>query len=167
MNAVLHVNRAGCAWHLLPHDFPPYQSVYGYCAAREKDGTTAAIRDLLRRRVREQAGRAGEPTAAIPDAQSVKTSGNPPESSQGIDAGKKIKGRKRHIATGTPGLLPAVLVTAAPVQDNPGGQALIRHLAAVQPDVTRIWAGAGYKRAVAGEGAAHGRQVEVHTKPAG
>jgi transposase len=87
VNAILHVNRAGCAWHLLPHDFPPYQSVYGYCAAREKDGTTAAIRDLLRRRVREQAGRAGEPTAAIPDAQSVKTSGNPPESSQGIDAG--------------------------------------------------------------------------------
>jgi transposase len=87
VNAILHVNRAGCAWHLLPHDFPPYQSVYGYCAAREKDGTTAAIRDLLRRRVREQAGRAGEPTAAILDAQSVKTSGNPPESSQGIDAG--------------------------------------------------------------------------------
>jgi hypothetical protein len=53
------------------------------------------------------------------------------------------------------------------VQDNAGGQALIRDLAAVQPDVTRIWAGAGDKRAVAGEGAAHGRQVEVHTKPAG
>jgi hypothetical protein len=80
---------------------------------------------------------------------------------------EKIKGRKRHIATGTPGLLPAVLVTAAPVQDNAGGQALIRQLAAVQPDVTRIWAGAGYRRAVAGEGAAHGMQVEVHTKPAG
>jgi hypothetical protein len=60
-----------------------------------------------------------------------------------------------------------VLVTAASVQDNAGGQALIRQLAAVQPDVTRIWAGAGYKRAVAGEGAAHGMQVEVYTKPAG
>src|ERR1019366_5426601 len=72
VKAILHVNRAGCAWHLLPHDFPPYQSVYGYWAAREKDGPTGPTRDLLRRRVREQAGRAGEPTAAIPDAQSVK-----------------------------------------------------------------------------------------------
>ena len=60
-----------------------------------------------------------------------------------------------------------MLVTAAPVQDNTGGQALIRHLTAVQPDVTRILAGAGDKRAVAGEGAPHGRQVEVPTKPAG
>jgi transposase len=59
VNAIVYVSRAGCAWHLLPHDFPPYQTVYGYYAAREKDGTTAAIHDLLRAWVREQAGRAG------------------------------------------------------------------------------------------------------------
>jgi transposase len=58
VNAILYVNRAGCAWRLLPHDFPPYRTVYDYYAKWEKDGTTQAIRDLLRGRVREQAGRA-------------------------------------------------------------------------------------------------------------
>src|ERR1019366_1571083 len=72
VNAILYVNRAGCAWHLLPHDFPPYRTVCGYYARWEKDGTTQAIRDLLR--VREQAGRAPDPTAAIIDARVVKTS---------------------------------------------------------------------------------------------
>jgi transposase len=167
VNAILYVNRAGCAWHLLPHDFPPYQTVYGYYAAWEKDGTTAAIHDLLRGKVRERAGRAAEPTAAILDAQSVKTSCNPPEATQGVDNAKKIKGRKRHIATGTLGLLLAVPVTAASVQDNPGGQALIRALAAGHLDVARVWVDAGYKRAVADEGAAHGIDVQVYSKPAG
>jgi hypothetical protein len=117
--------------------------------------------------VRKQAGRAPEPAVAILDAQSVKTSGNVPESSQGIDAGKKIKGRKRHIATDTLGLLLAVLVTAASVQDNTGGQALISSLAARHPAVTKAWADAGYKRAVAEEGACHGIDVQVYTRQPG
>ena len=91
----------------------------------------------------------------------MKTSSNPPESTQGIDAGKKIKGRKRHIATDTLGLLLVVLVTAASVQDNAGGTALIRELAARHPDVARAWVDSGYKRAVADEGAAHGIDVRV------
>ena len=59
VNAILYVNRAGCAWQLLPHDFPPYKTVYDYYANWETDGTTARIHDLLRAKVREQAGRAG------------------------------------------------------------------------------------------------------------
>ena len=90
VNAILYVNRAGCAWQLLPHDFPPYKTVYDYYARWEKDGTAEAIHDLLRRKVRERAGRSPGPSAALLDAQPVKTSGNVPESSQGIDAGKKI-----------------------------------------------------------------------------
>jgi transposase len=167
VNAILYVSRAGCAWHLLPHDFPPYKTVYGYYAAWEKDGTAAAIHDLLRAKVREQAGRSPEPSTAILDAQTVKTSCNPPESTQGIDAGKKIKGRKRHIATDTLGLLLAVLVTAASVQDNAGGQALIGALATAHPAVARAWADAGYKRAVADEGARRGIDVRVYTKQPG
>ena len=167
VNAILYVSRAGCAWHLLPHDFPPYKTVYGYYAAWEKDGTGGAIHDLLRRRVRQQAGRAAGHTTAILDAQSVKISCNPPEATQGIDAGKKIKGRKRHIATGTLGLLLAVLVTAASVQDNAGGQALITGLAAAHPAVARVWADAGYKRAVADEGARHGIDVQTYTRQPG
>ena len=163
VNAVLYVNRAGCAWHLLPHDFPPYKTVYGYYAAWEKEGITEAVHTLLRRRVREQASRSPQPTVAILDAQSVKTSSNVPETSQGIDAGKKIKGRKRHIATDTLGLLLVVLVTAASVQDNAGGQALIAALAARQPAVAKAWVDSGYKRAVADEGARHG--IAVHHRP--
>jgi len=167
VNAILYVNRAGCAWHLLPHDFPPYKTVYGYYAAWQKDGTAEAIHHLLRAKARERAGRSPGPSTAILDAQSVKTSANAPEATQGIDAGKKIKGRKRHIATDTLGLLLAVLVTAASVQDNAGGQALIRELAAGHPAVARAWVDSGYKRAVAEEGARHGIDVQVYTKQPG
>ncbi len=83
VNAILYVNRAGCAWHLLPHDFPPCKTVYDYYAKWEADGTAEAIHDLLRAKVRERAGRAAEPTAALVDAQPVKTSSNVPERSQG------------------------------------------------------------------------------------
>jgi transposase len=167
VNAILYVNRAGCAWHLLPHDFPPYKTVFDYYAKWEKDGTTRQIHDLLRRRVREQAGRDGEPTAALIDAQSVKTSGNVPESSQGIDAGKKIKGRKRHIATDTLGLLLVVLVTAASVQDTPGGRAVVGELAARHPAVIKARVDAGYQRSVAETGAACGIDVQVVSKDPG
>ena len=86
------MNRTGIAWEYLPHDFPPYKTVYDYYAKWEVDGTTEAIHDMLRRKARQHAGRAAEPTAAIMDAQSIRTSANVPESSQGIDAAKKIKG---------------------------------------------------------------------------
>jgi len=93
VNAILYVNRTGIAWEYLPHDFPPYKTVYDYYVMLEKAGTTETIHDELRRRVRTAAGRSGQPSAAILDAQSIRTSGNVPESSQGTGAGKKIKGR--------------------------------------------------------------------------
>ena len=164
VNAILYVSRAGCAWHLLPHDFPPHQSVYYYYAAWQKDGTTGQIHGLLRGKVRTQAGRAPGPATAIYDAQSVKTSVNVPESSQGIDAGKKIKGRKRHIATDTLGLILVVLVTAASVQDNAGGIALTQHVAARHPSVAQAWVDQGYKKAVAQDAARHGIDVRVYAK---
>src|ERR1017187_8661891 len=122
VNAILYVNRTGIAWEYLPHDFPPFKTVYDYYAKWEAGGLTEAIHDELRRKVRKAAGRSAEPSAAILDAQSIRTSGNVPESSPGIDAGKKIKGRKRHIATDTLGLLLVLLVTAASVQDTTGGR---------------------------------------------
>lgn len=99
VNAILYVCRTGIAWEYLPHDFPPCKTVYDYYAKWEADGTTETLHDLLRQQARGVHGRTTHPTAAIIDAQSVKTSCNVDESSQGIDAGKKIKGRKRHIAT--------------------------------------------------------------------
>ncbi|HET8662418.1 MAG TPA: transposase [Micromonosporaceae bacterium] len=101
MNAILYVNRSGVP-----------TSPCG------KEGITEAIHDALRGKVRQAAGRDAAPTAAILDAQTVKTSGNVPEHAQGIDAGKKIKETKRHVATDVLGLLLVVLVTAASVHDT-------------------------------------------------
>src|SRR3954454_7857112 len=91
VNAILYVARTGVAWEYLPHDFPPAKTVYDYYAKWEKDGTTAGIHDLLRSWVREALGRAAQPSAAVLDAQSVKTSCNVRESERGIDAAKEIK----------------------------------------------------------------------------
>ncbi len=118
VNAILYVNRTGIPWEYLPHDFPLYKTVYDYYAKWEADGTNQQIHNLLRDQTRRLHGRRAEPTAAGVDAQSVKTSANVAESSQGIDAGKKIKGRKRHLITDTLGLVLAVLVTAANVHDT-------------------------------------------------
>ncbi len=145
VNAILYVNRTGMAWEYLPHDFPPCKTVYDYYARWEADGTTQAIHDLLRAKVREQAGRAAGPTAAITGARVVKTSSNAPESSQGYDAGKRTKGRKQHIATDTLGLLLAVVITAASVQDTNGGKDVTARLAAGHPSVTAGWVDGGYK----------------------
>ena len=167
VNAILYVNRTGIAWEYLPHDFPPYKTVYDYYAKWEADGTTEQIHDLLRGKVREAAGRSEQPSAAILDAQSVKTSAIVPESSQGIDAGKLIKGRKRHIATDTLGLLLVLMVTAASVQDTTGGRDVVRELAARHPAVVKAWADSGYKRSVIETGAVHGIDVQVVSKEPG
>src|SRR5262245_51113090 len=119
------------------------------------------MHDMLRAKVRQAAGRAAQPSAAILDAQSVKTSSNVAESDQGIDAGKKIKGRKRHVAIDTLGLLLVVLVTAASVHDTAGGRDLVDALAGSYPTVVKTWVDAGYQRSVIERGTAHGIDVEV------
>ncbi|WP_434097333.1 transposase [Streptomyces pharetrae] len=85
-------SRRTLPWEHLPHDFPPYKTVYDDYAKWEADGTTRQVRDLLRDKTRRAHGRSAEPTAAVVDAQSVKTSANVAETSQGIDAGRKISG---------------------------------------------------------------------------
>jgi transposase len=164
VNAVLYVNRTGIAWEYLPHDFPPYKTVHGYFALWEKEGVTEAIHDALRDKVRQAAGRDVEPSAVIVDAQTVKTSSNVAEHCQGIDAGKKIKGTKRHIATDVLGLLLVVLVTAASVQDTVGGRAVVEQVAARHPIVSVAWVDSGYKQSVIDTGAAYGIDVQVVTK---
>jgi transposase len=90
VNAILYVNRTGMAWEYLPHDFPPYKTVYHYYAMWEADGTAEAIHDALRAGVHVHKGLDESPTAAIVDSQTVKVSNNVPESSQGVDMAKKI-----------------------------------------------------------------------------
>jgi transposase len=164
VDAILYVNRAGIPWDLLPHDFPPHQTVYSYYAMWEKEGITKRIHDMLRGKVRREAGRDEQPTAAILDAQSVKTSANVPEKSQGIDAGKRIKGRKRHIATDVLGLILVLIVTAANVHDTVGGRELIDQVAATQPKVSKTWVDSGYKQSVIDRGKKRDITVEVVTK---
>jgi transposase len=164
VNAILYVNRTGIGWDYLPHDLPPRSTVYWYYAEWERDGTTEVIHELLRRRVRVAAGRSAEPTAALVDSQSIRTSSNVPEASQGIDAGKRIKGRKRHIVTDTLGLLLVVMVTAACIQDTTGGRTLMDTLAARHPSVVKAWVDSGYTRSVIERGTAYGIDVEVVSK---
>ncbi|WP_369394637.1 IS5 family transposase [Streptomyces sp. CG1] len=165
VNAILYVNRTGIPWEYLPHDFPPYKTVYDYYAKWEADGTTEQVHDLLCDKTRRAHGRDTQPTAAVVDAQSVKTWGNVPETSQGIDAGKEIKGRKRHLITDTLGLVLAVLVTPASVHDTVGGKLLLDDLAAAHPRVTKVRADGGYQSVIFNHGAALGIDVEVVQRP--
>jgi transposase len=165
VNAILYVCRTGIAWAYLPHDFPPYQTVYDYYAKWEVDGTTEALHALLREQVRVAKGRAVAPAVAICASQSVKTSCNVSESSQGIDAGKKIKGRKRHIATDVLGLLLTVIVTAASVQDSTAGQQVLDRIAVEHPTVSATWVDGGDNNAVVNHGALLGIQVDVVKRP--
>ena len=167
VNAILYVNRTGIAWEYLPHDFPPFKTVYDYYAKWEADGTTEAIHDELRRKVRKAAGRSAEPSARSWTPSRSSTSGNVPESSRESMPERDQEGRKRHIATDTLGLLLVLLVTAASVQDTTGGRDVVSELAARHPGVVRAWADSGYKRSVIERGAAHGIDVEVVSKDPG
>jgi putative transposase len=116
VNAILYVVRNGCTWRSLPHDFPPWRTVYGYFRAWMEDGTWDQVVAELRPQVREHAGRPWSPQTAAIDSQSVKTAGSGGE--KGYDAAKKVSGRKRHILVDSLGLLLAVVVTSAAVDDG-------------------------------------------------
>jgi putative transposase len=120
VNAIFYLTREGCAWRALPHDLPPWRTVYNYFEAWKRDGTWDRFLTALRRRVRRAAGRDPDPRVACLDSQSTKTAGGGLE--VGTDGGKKVRRRKRHSAGDTLGLLLAVVVTAANVNDARAAQ---------------------------------------------
>ena len=126
LNAIFYITHEGCTWRALPHDFPPWRTVYNYFDAWKRDGTWDRIIDILRVRLRAAAGRPTSPRVACIDSQSVKTAGGGQE--VGTDGGKRVCGRKRHIVVDTMGLLLAVVVTAAHVDDAAAAQRLFAQM---------------------------------------
>jgi transposase len=133
LDAILYIDRTRIPWLYLPYDFAPWETVYGYFAAWQKHDVFDQLNGPLHRLVRQAEGRDAEPSAYVLNGQSIKNSANVPAAGQGIDAGKKIAGRKRHIGVDNLSLLLAVLVTAASVSDNAGGIHVLSHTAADNP----------------------------------
>jgi len=143
VNAILYLLRSGCAWRYLPHDFPKWTTVYYYFRRWRDLEWLAKLNGELRAQVRLADGRDKDPSAAIIDSQSVKTTEQGGE--KGYDAGKKVNGRKRHILVDTLGLLLCVKVLAANIQDRDGAQALLSEVKERMPRLYLIWADGGYR----------------------
>ena len=142
LNAIFYIVRSGCTWRMLPHDLPPWKTVYHYFRLWRKDGTWERINSALRVEVRVAAGREPEPSAAVIDSQSVKTTETP--GVRGYDAGKKVNGRKRHLLVDTLGLVLMVVVHAANIQDRDGARLLLEKARGRFPRLRLIWADGGY-----------------------
>jgi len=148
VNAMVYVLRTGCQWRNLPQDFAPWGTVYHYYRCWKRNRLWEQIHTHLREQVRQVAGRQRHASAAILDSQSVKSSECSEE--RGYDAGKKIKGRKRHILVDTMGLLLLAMVLPAQIQDRDGAKQLLAAYFAQAPRrrVKHIWADGGYAGAL-------------------
>jgi transposase len=144
LDAIFYLVRGGIAWRALPQEFPPWQTVYSCFRRWAKTGAWQRIHDALRDQVRVRAGRKATPTAAIIDSQSVRGADTVPAPTRGWDNGKKVGGRKRHVAVDCLGLLLAVVVTAANVQDRDGAHPLLALLRERFSTISLVWADGGY-----------------------
>ncbi len=143
-NAILYMLKTGCQWRMLPRDFPKWELVYYYFTCWKKNGIIEQIHEALRDMVRKQAGRNESPSLACIDSQSVKTTRLGGQD-RGVDGGKKIKGRKRHIITDSTGLLLAVVVHAANLHDSKGASDVIELLRGRFNRLVKILADGGYR----------------------
>jgi transposase len=142
VDACCYVVRTGCAWRLLPKSFPPWRGVYKAFSRWAAAGTFEAMHDRLRQQWRDRIGRNPEPTAAIIDAQSTRSTAQGGMS--GFDAGKKVKGRKRHLVVDTLGLLLALTVTSAAVQDRDAAVPVVAQAMAKVPGLRKLYTDAAY-----------------------
>lgn len=167
VDAVLYVLRTGCQWRMLPHDFPPWKSVYNLFYRWHGSGLWERIHDALRTQVRRSVGKRPQPTAAVIDSQSVKTT-HVAGPARGYDAGKNVKGRKRHVAVDTLGLLLAVVVHAADEQDWNAAPLVLLRLREKTTRIRVVFADTvyGYCDLPAMTEAALGFRIEIVKRPA-
>lgn len=142
VNAILYLLRTGCAWRMLPVDFPPWSTVHSHYRRWRLIGVWPHVHDQLRDMLHERMGRSAQPSAGILDSQSVKTSeaGGP----RGFDGAKKVNGRKRHVLVDTTGLILNVVVHPADVQDREGGKLVLDGITQKLPKLEKVWADQGY-----------------------
>jgi putative transposase len=143
INGIFYVNKTGCQWRMLPQEFGPWETVYGYFRRWRYAGVWARVMDTLRQWERQSQGRLPEPSACCADSQSIKTATQ--GEAVGFDGHKKIKGRKRHLLVDTLGLIIAVVVTAAHMDDRQGLVMLMkRYFASGVTRLRNIWVDGGY-----------------------
>lgn len=164
-NAILYVNRTGCQWEYLPHDFPNWHTVASYCYAWRDEHIFEQVNAHLVALERDRRGRDAEPTAAVIDTQRVKTATTVPLNQQGPDPGKKVVGRKRGIVTDVLGLILAVVITAANVSDNAHAATLLTLAKTAHPSISAAFADQGFKDKAVERAVRAGIQLVVTGKP--
>jgi len=148
VNGIFYLLQSGCQWDMLPKSFPPWQTVYGYFRKWQDDHILARLHDALYRKTRELEGREESPSYAIIDSQSAKT-GPDAREMVGYDAGKKVKGRKRHIVVDTVGLILKCAVHSASIQDRDGAALVFDRLTNRFPFIEKICGDGGYQGPIA------------------
>jgi putative transposase len=144
-NALFYIDRTGCQWRYLPNDFPPPTTINYHYMKWVRNGTYQKVNDALRKRLRKEEGRNEEPSAGIIDSQSVKGTPESGHEASGVDGGKLVKGRKRHILVDTNGYVLEIVAHAANIADSVGGREVLKRAFERIKDIKLIWADGAYQ----------------------